>query len=228
MYLKELSIFVDESGDFGKFNENSPFYIVSFIFHEQENPIKEQVKVLDDLLEELGFVNHTIHTAPLVRREQSYKNVDINTRRKIFYKLFNFSKHVKISQASLIVDKHQNSKPMEITKQLSKQLSALIKENFEYFANFDSIIIYYDNGQYQVTNILVAVFNTLLSIDCEFRQVLPTDYKLFQTADLVCTLTLIKNKLAIGKNLTKSEQIFFGSVGKLRKTFLKYFEKIKL
>lgn len=226
--MKELSIFVDESGDFGKFNENSPFYIVSFVFHEQKNSINEQVQILDNSLEELGFVNHTIHTAPLVRREQSYKYVNINTRRKIFYKLFSFSKHVKISQASLIVDKHQNSRPIEITKQLSKQLSTLIKENYEYFTNFDSIIIYYDNGQYQVTNILVAVFNTLLSIDCEFRQVLPSEYKLFQTADLVCTLTLIKNKFAIGKNLTKSEQIFFGSMNKLRKTFLKYFEKINL
>lgn len=223
--VKELSIFVDESGDFGKYSENSPFYIVSFVFHEQNCSIIDQVTNLDNSLEEMGLKNHTIHTAPLIRREQSYKKFDIKLRRKIFYKLFAFTKHVEISHASLIVDKHPNSSPMEITKHLSKQLSALIKDNFEYFASFDNIIIYYDNGQYQVTNILVAIFNTLLSIDCEFRQVLPSDYKLFQTADLICTLALIKSKLERGKKLTNSEQIFFGSVGKLRKTFLKHFDK---
>ncbi|MGN1153526.1 MAG: hypothetical protein ACI4S3_05815, partial [Candidatus Gastranaerophilaceae bacterium] len=54
------------------------------------------------------------------------------------------------------------------------------------------------------------------------------DYKLFQTADLICTLALIKTKLERGKKFTNSEEIFFGSAGKLRKTFLKYFEKIEL
>lgn len=226
--MKELSIFVDESGDFGKFNENSPFYIVSFVFHEQIHSINNQVAALNHSLEEIGMRKHTIHTAPLIRREKSYKDYDISIRRKIFHKLFYFTKSVNISHASLVVDKHPNSSAMDLTKHLSKQLSALIKDNFQYFTSFDNIIIYYDNGQYQVTNILVAIFNTLLSIDCEFRQVLPSDYKLFQTADLICTLALIKTKLERGKKFTNSEEIFFGSAGKLRKTFLKYFEKIEL
>ena len=226
--MKELSIFVDESGDFGKFTQHSPFYIVSFVFHEQKVSIENQVTNLNSSLAEIGLKNHTIHTAPLIRREQSYKDFDISLRRKIFYKLLCFTKHIDISHLSLFVDKHPHSNSLEITKQLSKQLSEIIKEHFEYFSSFDNIIIYYDNGQYQITNILVAVFNTLLSSGCEFRQVLPADYKLFQTADLICTLTLLKTKLERGKKLTNSEQIFFGSIGQLRKTFLKYFEKIKL
>lgn len=215
--MKELSIFVNESGDFGKFNENSPFYIVSFVSHEQKNDISQQVKILDDSLSDIGLKKHTIHTAPLIRREQSYKDYDISVRRKIFYKLFCFTRHINISYASLIVDKHPSTKPFDITRQLSKQMSSLIKDNFEYFSSFDNIIIYYDNGQYQITNILVAIFNTLLSIECDFRQVSPSDYKLFQTADLICTLSMIKSKLEKGKKLTNSEQIFFGSVGKLKK-----------
>ena len=227
-FVKELSIFVDESGDFGKYNENAPFYIVSFVFHEQNNPIQNQINILNNSLEELGLKNHTIHTAPLIRREKNYKTFDISIRRKIFHKLFCFTKHVNISHASLIVEKSPNTNSMDITKQLSKQLKFLINEHLEYFTQFDNIIIYYDNGQYQITNILVAIFNTLFSIECEFRQVLPANYKLFQTTDLICTLTLIKSKLEQGKKLTNSEQMFFGSVGKLRKTYLKYFEKIQL
>ena len=65
-------------------------------------------------------------------------------------------------------------------------------------------------------------------MNCEFRQVLPSEYKLFQTADLLCTLTLIEQKLRDGKKLSWSEKNFFKSEGSLRKTFLKALCRIKL
>ena len=33
--MKELSIFVDESGDFGNYAEHSSYYIVSLVMHDQ-------------------------------------------------------------------------------------------------------------------------------------------------------------------------------------------------
>ena len=35
--MGKLSIFVDESGDFGAYSVRSAYYIVSMIFHEQDN-----------------------------------------------------------------------------------------------------------------------------------------------------------------------------------------------
>lgn len=32
--MKELSIFVDESGDFGEYDHHSPFYIISMVLHD--------------------------------------------------------------------------------------------------------------------------------------------------------------------------------------------------
>lgn len=89
--MKDLSIFIDESGDFGKFSQHSPFYIVSMIFHEQKDSIKDQVEQLNQYLKDENLENHTIHTAPLIRREGEYKNTVVNKRRKIFQKLFNFT-----------------------------------------------------------------------------------------------------------------------------------------
>ncbi|WP_353885359.1 DUF3800 domain-containing protein [uncultured Dubosiella sp.] len=31
--MKELSIFVDESGDFGKYDPCSPYYLIALIYH---------------------------------------------------------------------------------------------------------------------------------------------------------------------------------------------------
>ena len=51
--MKELSIFVDESGDFGEYNYQSPYYIISMVFHNQNINIDQdnikRVRVLNRL-----------------------------------------------------------------------------------------------------------------------------------------------------------------------------------
>ena len=37
--MKELSIFIDESGDFGQFDKNSINYIVTFVLHSQSSKL---------------------------------------------------------------------------------------------------------------------------------------------------------------------------------------------
>ena len=79
--------------------------------------------------------------------------------------------------------------------------------------------IYYDNGQIEVNKIISSVFNALLQNPI-FRKVTPSEYKLFQTADLLCTLTLVKLKLE-NNMFSKSEMIFFGNIRDLKKNYLK-------
>ena len=57
--------------------------------------------------------------------------------------------------------------------------------------------VYYDNGQVEVSKIISSTFNALLQ-NVEFRKVLPSEYKLFQVADMLCTFELINNKLEKG------------------------------
>lgn len=223
---KELSIFIDESGDLGNYQNHSPFYIISLVFHEQNKNINDEVEKLDNYLAEQGLPNHTIHTAPLIRQEQTYRNIDLSLRSRLFRQLFNFIRNTDVSFKTIVVDKKMYSKQVDITNMITKELSSFIKANLQYFLQFDKIIIYYDNGQVKLTNILIAIFGSLLD-NSEFRVITPNNYKLFQAADLICTLALIKNKVISGKLLTNSEKIFFGSAGKLRKNYLKFFEKIE-
>ena len=44
---KILSIFIDESGDFGKFNTISPYYLVTMLFHDQSCNISKAIVDLD-------------------------------------------------------------------------------------------------------------------------------------------------------------------------------------
>ena len=54
----------------------------------------------------------------------------------------------------------------------------------------------------------------------QFRKVMPSDYRLFQVADLICTLKLTELKLE-AHILSKSEKYFFGDERTLRKNYIK-------
>lgn len=64
-----LSIFIDESGDFGEYSKLSPYYMVGMVFHEQSVEISEDIAILDRHIRELGFPPHAVHMGPLIRRE---------------------------------------------------------------------------------------------------------------------------------------------------------------
>ena len=98
-------------------------------------------------------------------------------------------------------------------------LSRFIRENYTFFTGFDLVKIYYDNGQIEVSKLLSSVFNALLE-NVEFRRVLPSDYRLFQIADLVCTLKLLELKTE-HHELSKAELLFFEDERNIRKNYLK-------
>ena len=70
---------------------------------------------------------------------------------------------------------------------------------------------------------IYSVFNALLPNPI-FRKVMPSEYKLFQAADLLCTLELVKLKME-NNMLSKSEKTFFGNIRDLKKNYLNPLEK---
>ena len=82
---------------------------------------------------------------------------------------------------------------------------------------------YYDNGQAEVSKLLSTVFNALLP-SVLIKRVIPSDYRLFQVADFICTMELVNLKLQAGA-LSHSELEFFGTVRDLKKNYLKVLKK---
>ena len=217
--MKTLSVFVDESGDFGAYEEHSPFYIFTLVFHNQEQSILSQIEHIERHIQELGLPEgHCFHAGPIIRREEDYKHFDIEFRRKCLNAVTVFAKKANIKYKSFTVEKKFISDGLHLNVALSKQLKEFINSNKSYFEGFDKIIVYYDNGQGELNSILTTVFSVLLS-NVEYRRVLPVDYKLFQVADLLCTIELIKNKY--NKEMqSKTEKGFFGSGRDFNKNYL--------
>lgn len=222
--MNKLSIFVDESGDFGKYDVNSPYYIFTMIFHDQSNNIDDMIGNLDYKISELSD-RKLVHCGPLIRKEEIYQHVDLKERRKIFNSLYFFSFKAPITYKEIVVNKKEcdEDDEMSLSTKLVKQLSGFIKDNMNYFISFDQICIYYDNGQIELARIIHNTFQTLLS-NITFKKIIPDDYKLQQVADLFCTLVLLNLK-AKNNNLSMSEKWFFEGQNKLKKDYLKILRK---
>lgn len=141
-------------------------------------------------------------------------------------KMMAFVRRLNITYQTIYIEKKQVKDAVDATGKLSRQLAMFIREHMEYFYNFDCVKIYYDNGQIEVTRILSSVFHALLE-NVEFRKVIPSDYRLFQVADLICTLQLLELKVA-AHCLSKSEKMFFGNERTLKKNYLKPLLKKKM
>jgi hypothetical protein len=53
--VKELSIFIDESGSFGMYEPHSPFYLVTLVFHDQSIDISPNLLRLRNSMRERGI-----------------------------------------------------------------------------------------------------------------------------------------------------------------------------
>ena len=96
----------------------------------------------------------------------------------------------------------------------------------DYFSNYYKIIVYYDNGQSELS----AVLNAVLSIqfaNVEFRKAESQKYRLLQATDFICSLELLRIKRN-EKRLSKSEEKFFYKPQELKKVFLKVVDKKRL
>lgn len=221
--MKELSIFIDESGDFGEYESHSPYYIITMVFHDQSIDIQPAIGKLNTELSYLGLDNLCIHTGPIIRKEEIYTEMDIQDRRRIFNKMIAFVRQIDVKYHCFFIEKRKISDVVNATGMLSKQISQFIREHYEEFLSFDDVKIYYDNGQVEVSKILSSVFNALLP-NPVFRKVMPTDYKLFQVADLLCSLKLVSLKME-NNMFSKSEMMFFGKLRDLKKNYLKPLQK---
>jgi hypothetical protein len=207
----------------GAYDSRSPYYIVSLVFHDQAVDISDDVKKLDEAMRHQDNSDVAIHTAPLIRRESEYKYLDISKRKKIFNSIFAFFRKTDISYTTIKVEKKHIEDSVELSAILARQLSAFLKENFMKLSEFDYIYVYYDKGQLELNRMLASVFHSVLG-NVEFKKDVPSDARLFQVADLCCTLELLRIK-AESKSFSRSESFFFNSLTEFKKLYIPTMKK---
>ena len=226
MKKKRLSVFIDESGDLGEYNKVTEFYVVSFVFHDQSNNISGQIEKLDNALKKFSNKPFAIHTQPLIRREEMFKDMSAEERRTLFTKLFFFTESTNISYKTFIFNKKHFKTPDSLINHITRGIFDYFTSMTDYFKKCDEVVVYYDNGQLPIKYTIQTLFSLLFE-NFEMRKVLPIDYRLFQSADMLCTLYLINEKFQ-NHPISKSEKYIFSSKRDFYRQFFNSIAELEL
>ena len=226
MSEKKISVFVDESGRFLHPDAISRFYIVGLVFHDQRIDIDDLVRRLDADWLRMGYEDFCFHAGPLIRKEKGYQYLSREKRTAIFSRMLTFARQMDFTFHCLVVDKQFVTSSRQIIERLQKQLNDFLLANQDLFFASDVVKVYYDCGQAPVTNLLRDTFTARLGSRVVFAQgVKPERFKLFQLADLICSIQLIQAKIAKGIRLTDNEFRFFGGPRKFLRNVCKQFSR---
>ena len=221
---KEISVFVDESGSFAPAGSDlhSPYYLLCMVFHDQTDDISNEIARLRDAFIQTGLAaDHTVHAGPIIRREDEYRTMSRELRIRIFRRMMVFIQKTNFKYKCFKLFKPYNSGDGAIHDTLLQDIVDFLISHRDDFNTSEKIKVYYDNGQTQVTALLKEAF-AIYSSKVEFAaDVHPSKYRLFQVADVICTLELVKAKLTANGSISESEERFFGGIKNLKKNYLK-------
>ena len=71
--MKELSVFVDESGDIGG---ESDYYLIALVFHDQDDNIQASIARYRQALSDRSIPDVTFHLGPLLHAHDDYRHMD--------------------------------------------------------------------------------------------------------------------------------------------------------
>ncbi len=145
-----LNIFVDESGDFWFKKGSSEYYLLTFVFHEQNKDITKEINKIKNL--------PYFHGGALIRREDEYKESTYEERRKIFMIFSGFVSSLPIKTKTFKWHKKEFDNDIyKIESRMARDITSFVLENHDYFKSFENII-YYDKGQMLVTRLVNICF----------------------------------------------------------------------
>ena len=218
--MSSAEIFIDESGDFGQFDKNCPYYIVTLVRHDSDAPIITHIGDLEYRLAMLGFEDLPIHTSPAIRGEDAYYGIDLKTRRKILSCFSFFMRKCPLSYKTIVIEKSPRMSTDDFSSAISKAIDDFLADAGGTLPSGEGkISVVYDRGQPQLAKILSDSFASRALPVRHFKS-LPVYARLVQAADFACTIERIGMRLSSGAGFARPEMIFFGTERRFRKEWL--------
>ena len=216
--MRELSVFIDESGSDGL---RDKYYLVTLVLHEQDDDISEGIKLYEQSLAEKGLSDVPFHASPLLNGHDDYEGMELADRKRLLSVFRVFFRHMPVRYTCIALKTKEYPATDEVFNTMRRCLVDFLFDELPYFQGFDVVKIYYDNGQQSIAEAVHKAMDYALAKDAViYRSASPADYRLSQVADYICTMELTALKYA-DKASTATDEKFFGSWSQFKKGILK-------
>lgn len=219
--MDELSVFVDESGNLGR---DSKYYILTLVFHDQSDDISAPIRNYELALANRNLPNEPFHFVPLTHGNGAFGSLSVLERARFMSCFASFAWHVPFYYKSFIFKKAEFRDREALAVRMKRDLIIFLFDRLQVLQKFNTVKLYYDDGQRLITNVLHTSFEYVLGNQViVYREADPRVYRLFQLADFVCGIERVASKYEYGEE-GSTEKLMFG----VRRDFLKsYIRKLR-
>ncbi|MCR8907600.1 DUF3800 domain-containing protein [Thermophilibacter sp. ET337] len=216
--MSDLSLFLDESGSD---NLRDTCYILALVVHDQADALADNIVRYELALREKGLPDVPLHATPLLSGHDAYEEMDLAERKRLLSAFRVFFRHLPVRYGLIVLRTREYSTLADVEAAMRRKIVDFLFDNLVYFQAFDSVKIYYDDGQQSIAAALHKAIDYALSknaVTC--RPASAADYRLSQAADYICAAELTALKYE-GKASTATDEKFFGSWSQFKKGMLK-------
>lgn len=220
--LRELSVFVDESGADGL---DSDYYLLTLVFHDQSVPLVDSISRYEQSLATRGLPNPPFHASPLMNGHDDYSLMSVEDRLRLLAAFRVLFRYLPIRYKTFSYRKREFADAEHLSERMRRDVVNFLFDNLDHLQQFDRVKVYYDGGQHAVTQAIHDALEYALAREAVvYRAGTPSEYRLSQAADYACAVELVALKFQAHEE-TATDRRFFGSWGTFRRNVLRTVRK---
>ena len=221
---ERLNLHVDEAGNQ---DLSEGLYLVAVVLHEHAIDVEEPIRVYEERLRQAGLDDIPFHGKDLLHGNESYKSISTGDRKRLLTQFARLARSLPIKYFILRYDRRETHNRKDLEARIRRDLAALIFDHLVYFQQFDSISVYYDDGQKALSIALHDALDFVLAKNvADFREADHSAQRLLQMADYICTIERVNIAFANGTQ-TKTQERFFGSHRNFMQSYMKQLVRMR-
>ena len=150
-----------------------------------------------------------------------YSGLDLRTRKMLLGSFRVFFRHMPVRYHTFAYATRQFASLDKLAGTMRRGIVNFLFDNLAELQTYDAVKVYYDNGQHSIAESLHLAIGYALSKDAVVdRSAQPSEYRVSQAADYICTMELAAIKYA-EHAVTATDEKFFGKWSDFKKGILK-------
>ena len=121
--MRELNVFVDESGEYGR---ESKYYLVTLVFHDQAEDVLNIIGRYERSLLLADLHNIPLHASPLMNGHDDHRDMTMATRKKLLASFYVMLQSMPVRYRTLSYVNSAIGDEATLESRLSRDITALL------------------------------------------------------------------------------------------------------
>ena len=213
-----LNLHIDESG--GQ-DLSEGLCLVAVVLHEHSADVSAPIEEYEKRLAAADLPDVPFHGKDLLHGNEGYRAVSPGDRKRLLTQFARLVRSLPFSYVVLRYSASDTHDRRELESRIRRDFSSLVRDRLGFFQGFDTISVYYDDGQWAVSGALHDALDFVLTRNvADYRDADHGARRLLQVAGCICAVERASIAYDRGSQ-SRTHERFFGS----RRSFMQSYMK---